>query len=406
MEHALEPGAELVVGRGQEAHIQVLDPSVSRRHLLIRGGPPPTVEDLGSSAGSAMGGERLRAGEPRAIPLGGAIEIGSAVLLLQGVPTSQHADGTATDAGAMGSLQRLIELASPSSLTILILGETGVGKEVIATRIHALSSRAKGPFVKVNCAAFSDSLLDSELFGHARGAFTGATHDKAGLVEAAHGGTLFLDEVGEMSPETQAKVLRVLDNREVRRVGATQSIAVDVRFIAATNRDLEAEVTQGRFRSDLYFRLNGLALRVPPLRHRRTELLQLAREFAAAAADRAGRSPPGFTRAAEVALLAHSFPGNVRELKNLIERGVVLSQGGPIDVDHLLLSEPAVAIASDDARRLRDAVEAAERSQIVAALATADGNQSKAAELLGVSRRTLLNRLEAYGLPRPRKNRR
>jgi transcriptional regulator with PAS, ATPase and Fis domain len=270
----------------------------------------------------------------------------------------------------------------------------------MAERIHCTSRRASGPFVRLNCAAFPEALLESELFGHEKGAFTGATQAKPGLVETADRGTLLLDEVGEMPPNTQVALLRVLEAREVRRVGSVQPFAVDVRVISATNSDLEASVAAGRFRRDLLYRLNGVTIVVPPLRERRSEILPLARELLGRAAAATGMKAPPLTSAAEGALVAHAWPGNVRELRNVIERALVVSEGAPIDEYHLLLGEaPARPKASSLGERLSDY----EREQIIQALAKTHGNQTQAAELLGLSRRALIKRIEAYGLPRPRK---
>ena len=231
------------------------------------------------------------------------------------------------EAPAMRTLHALLERVAARSVNVLLLGETGVGKEVFAAQVHACSPRASGPFVKLNCAAFSESLIESELFGYEKGAFTGAASAKPGLIESAEGGTLFLDEVGELPLTLQAKLLRVLEDREVRRVGSTRTRCVDVRFVAATNRNLEAEIAAGRFRSDLYFRLNGFSLTIPPLRERRSEILPLAEYFLSVDAQGARRvKVPGLSLEARDALLAYSWPGNIRELRQAIEHAVVLCE--------------------------------------------------------------------------------
>jgi len=309
-------------------------------------------------------------------------------------------------------------------------GETGAGKEVTAERIHARSARADAPYLKINCAAFADSMVESELFGHERGAFTGATQAKVGLFEAARGGTVLLDEVTELSLPVQAKLLRALGNREVMRVGATKPTPIDVRFVAATNQDFSELVENGRFRPDLYFRLNGITLSIPPLRERRSEILPLATEFAAAAAAQLGRKPPQLDVAARNWLVAYAWPGNVRELKNVIERATLLAQGGAIGTQHLQadpLSRPDASTASLAQRsfstarpqpqlraaetplplratsELREELREIERERIVHAMSQAGGNQTLAARLLGISRRALITRLENFKLPRPRK---
>jgi len=295
----------------------------------------------------------------------------------------------------MDALEHLTELAAKSDLILLLRGETGVGKEVLAARIHALSARAARPFLKVNCAALTETLFESELFGHEKGSFTGAVAQKIGYFEAAHGGTLLLDEIGDLSHPMQVKLLRVLEAREIVRVGAVEPRPVDVRVLAATHRDLEEMVAEGTFRRDLYYRLDGLSLHIPPLRERPSDLEALARKFAAAQ----GRE---LTAAAVARLRSHPFPGNVRELRNVVERACVLSTGAPIGEVHLVIGgereEPARRTKS-----LRDELANVERQRILDALAQTHGNQSEAAKLLGMPRRTLTKRLSEYELPRPRR---
>ncbi|KYF79404.1 hypothetical protein BE11_43610 [Sorangium cellulosum] len=299
----------------------------------------------------------------------------------------------------MRRLREALETVAPTPLPVLILGETGTGKEVVAEWIAGMSRLARDRFVKVNCASLSETLVESELFGHERGAFTGAVAPREGLFEAAHEGTLFLDEVGELSPRTQAKLLRTLEYGEIVRVGSTRPRRVDVRVIAATHRDLEQMVAEGEFRQDLYFRLNAVTLRIPPLRARTCEILPLAELFAARLSRRLERPAPRLTPAATSALLAHPWPGNIRELRHVIERAVVMAKGGPIQADHLMLVAPR---AQADAG-IRGDVRSFERDRILAALDRTRQNQTRAAELLGVSRRTLTNKLNAYGIARPRK---
>jgi len=232
---------------------------------------------------------------------------------------------------AIVQLRHMVERVAASDISVLVLGETGVGKERMAEELHRRSPRSAKPLLRLNCAALSDSLLESELFGHERGAFTGAHERKIGLLEAAEGGTVFLDEVGDMPSLTQVKLLRVLEERQVRRVGSTASLGIDVRFVSATNRNLEQAIARGTFREDLYFRLNGIALVIPPLRDRPGEIEGLARHFIAEACRRAGREPPRISREALQILLAYPWPGNIRELRSVIERAVVLC-----DTDHLM----------------------------------------------------------------------
>jgi two-component system response regulator AtoC len=309
----------------------------------------------------------------------------------------------------MARLERLIDRVAPGAISVLILGETGAGKEVTAQAIHDRSPRRGGPFVQLNCAALSESLIESELFGFERGAFTGAVQAKPGLLETANGGTLFLDEVGELPLSTQAKLLRVLEERRVLRVGALKPVAIDVRILSATNRDLEQEITSGRFREDLYFRLNGITLVVPPLRERKDEIARLAELFVVRAAQADRREPPRLTAEARAKLEAHAWPGNVRELRNVVERAVLLAtdkiepQHLPLDRGPRAAAAPVAASPAAPAGPLEPQMQAYERDRIVRALEATGGNQTKAAELLGIARRTLINRLEQYGIERPRK---
>jgi two-component system response regulator AtoC len=288
-----------------------------------------------------------------------------------------------------------------SAISALITGETGVGKEVLAERLHRMSPRAAQPFLRLHCAALSEALFESELFGHERGAFTGADKAKPGLLETANRGTVFLDEIGELSPTMQVKLLRVIETRKVLPVGGLVARPIDVRFIAATHRDLEAESANGRFRQDLYFRLNGVTLSIPPLRRRVAEIAGLARTFLAQAV-RSGEPAPALSAEALAILEAYAWPGNIRELRNLIERAAVLSPGATIGASELpeLLRAPAAAAPP---ALVGLALPIDERREILHALARTGGNQTEAAKLVGVSRRTLINRMIAYDLPRPRK---
>jgi DNA-binding NtrC family response regulator len=330
-------------------------------------------------------------------------QVADADAWLRGEPSARTFDPTpfvlASD--AMRRLHALVDRVAASEVNVLLLGETGVGKEIFAERVHAGSPRANGPLVRINCAALLGTLLESELFGHERGAFTGATAAKPGLLELARGGTLFLDEVGDMAAPLQAKLLRVLEERAVRRVGAIESRPIDVRVVAATCKDLDGEVKHGRFRQDLFFRLHGVAIVVPPLRERREEIEPLTRAFVRAACRQQDRAPLAIAQDVFRVLLQHDWPGNLRELRNVAERAVALCDGTTIEVSHL--PSELAEIGTDAATHLKSNIKEHERQLILDALLQADGNQTRAAKLLGVSRRTLISRIEEHGLPRPRK---
>ena len=303
---------------------------------------------------------------------------------------------------AMRRVYALAERAAAGTINVLILGETGAGKEVLARRIHRLSPRAGRPFVCVNCAALSEALLESELFGHERGAFTGAAQAKPGLLETAPGGTVFLDEVGELPAALQAKLLRVIETKEIVRVGSVRPRPIDVRFVAATNRDLEAEVAAGGFRRDLYFRLNGMTLTVPPLRERPGELRALCASFIADLAP-SRRPRPALTPEALRLLERYAWPGNVRELRNVIERALLLAPGREITEEHLPVGTLTAPVLPAPAPPVEEAGAGGERARILEALAACAGNQSRAARRLGISRKVLIARLDEYGVVRPRK---
>lgn len=479
-------------------NIRVDDPSVSREHAVLHVGEDVVeVEDLGSSngtqifRGSTVPGraqETLKLTPHRRYPLfqGDILRLGSVPSLLrEDKPESALPDRTTTPPGSgagrvlldpeMKRVYELAERAAASDIAVLVMGETGVGKELLAAAVHEHSRRRMRPFLQINCAALAETLLESELFGHEKGSFTGATSMRQGLLESAQGGTVFLDELGEMPLSTQAKFLRVLEERRIRRLGSTRYVDIDVRFVSATNRDLVSEVAAGRFREDLYYRISGISLSIPPLRERIGEIEPLARHFLMGFCIKSGISAPEITPAALHRLLQYSWPGNVRELKNAMERAPFLSGGAPLLPDHLPAPDGRGTVEEDDpfgdertdvrslpaprmpgfrngdAARLRDLLKYAaagmppappsqshgpglfpsvptvvrasqpppsrpvhgnsknysedeERQRVLDALEACSGNQTRAAAMLGISRRTLINRIEAFGLPRPRKD--
>ncbi|CAN5225881.1 sigma 54-interacting transcriptional regulator [soil metagenome] len=298
---------------------------------------------------------------------------------------------------AMQKFYRVAKQVAGSRATVLVTGESGTGKGELARAIHALSPRAGKPFVSLHCAALAESLLESELFGHEKGAFTGADKRRLGRFEQSHLGTLFLDEVGEIPPLTQVKLLQVLQERTFQRVGGSEPIQCDVRLIAATNRDLAADVREGRFREDLYYRLNVVQIEMPPLRARSGDIVALANHFVRKFAHENHRSIHGFTAAARTKLTRHDWPGNVRALENAIERAVVLSEGPEISEADLPFEAP---IESASGVRIPGSTLAdIERHAITATLAAVDGSSAKAAEMLDVSVRTIQYRMHEYGIP-------
>ncbi len=315
--------------------------------------------------------------------------------------------GPAEMVGSGPAMQKLFELvrrAAPSEGRVLVTGENGTGKELVARAIHEQSRRRGGPFVKLNCAAVPAELIESELFGHERGAFTGAVAARRGKFEQADGGTLFLDEVGDMPPSMQAKVLRVLQEGEFERVGGQQTLKVDVRVVAATNKDIESEVKAGRFREDLYYRLDVVPVRTPPLRERREDVPELAARFLAEACERNGRRPMRLSREALAALQSHAWPGNVRELRNLVERLAILCDGPDISGDDVAGALPGARRPRAERFRqgasFHDLVDEAERDIVLGALEAHGDNVSDTARALGLERSHLYKKMRALGIRR------
>ena len=425
----------VTIGRGEGNTVRIDDPSVSRNHAVLRVGSRLVIQDLGSAngtmvrdrAGAGAVGETLNVrqllGREAHLAVGDTILFGTASVVVRHKPIVDLPDlaidnpGVIVRAPTMRLIYEQAARAARTQINILILGETGVGKEVLARAIHLHSTRSKGPFQAINCAALTESLQESELFGHEKGAFTGAHQIRAGLFESASGGTVLLDEVGELSPGAQAKLLRVLEERVVTRLGSNRSRPVDVRIVAATNRDIEADGAAGRFRQDLFFRLNGISLLIPPLRERREEIETFARMFVSTACRGVERAATPLLSAEALDILRqHEWKGNVRELRNAIERAVALCPGDTIFPEHLppaLLKAtearraasipPARASSENGAAGLPSEIETLEKRRILDMLAACAGNQTQAARKLGISRGTLIARLAAFGVPRPRR---
>ena len=421
--HQLPGSGTVSIGRSADATICLQDPSISRRHALLHLGGALRLEDLGSANGTYVRGVRVPSGNTVELLPGDVVEIGATLLVIQGRPRAPGDAGIAPIPGErpMEALNRVIDRIARSNLSVLLLGETGVGKGFVAAELHRRSNRSEGPFLQLNCAAFPENLLESELFGYERGAFTGANQAKRGLLESASGGTVLLDEVGEIPLGMQAKLLRVLEEREVLPLGGLRARAVDVRFISATNRDLEVQMAENKFRGDLFFRLNGISVEIPPLRKRVSEIPSLAAHFAVEASRGAGLPSKSVSAQALELLKQHRWPGNIRELRNVIERAVALSTGPVIEPSDLPLGKfgtvqpPLAVVPSREDGKLPASpaapgangspAENPERQKILDALDRCGWNQSRAAAELGFSRQTLSARLDEYDIPRPRKGR-
>ena len=412
-------GEQTIIGRANDCDVVIDHSTLSRRHARLRFGTTATVEDLGSKNGTVVNDRRLARGAAVALTVGEAFYIGRFSLVMVRPPRSRSRSGQEPLCEALRVVDPTVKNVGPlirdiarSDVNALIVGETGVGKEILAETLHRLSGR-QGAFVRVNCAALAPALIESELFGYAKGAFTGATQDHVGLLESAARGTVFLDEIGELPEAAQAKLLRVIETRQILRVGAVRPVLVDVRFLAATNRDLPNEVASGRVSEDLFFRRDGVTLAIPPLRERRERIEPLARLFLQAAHDKTAsaeplRLAPGLVER----LRAHDWPGNVRELKAVLERAVLLAGGGEIAPRHVALTSMAGASSKGSAPPSARAApppyqltaeEGADRLRLLEALKACNGNQTRAAKHLGIARTTLVNKLAIYRIPRPRK---
>lgn len=429
---------DLSIGRLPESDLVLDDPAVSRRHAAIRqrAGGGHVLIDLGSANGTLLRGQRIEI--PTPLRDGEDFRIAGYTLCYrsESLAVDEPIDADLSDrtlyeraperpqllgtSRAMAPIFDLIEQAARSPIPVLIEGETGTGKELVARAIHRASARSGGPFVAINCAAIAENILESELFGHRRGAFTGALQDKKGLFEAASGGSIFLDEIGEMPLAMQPKLLRVLQEGEISPVGETRPRAVDVRVLSATNRDLLAKTEDGSFRSDLYYRLAAFPIRMPPLRDRREDIPLIAERLLAAAAHRHRKRLNGISPEALELLLQFDWPGNVRELQNEIERGAALArEGETLGVTHLservrnrtsgssipaterlATSSPAPPQpqGTTPGAPLRDARAAFESRYITQVLAEQGGNVTRAARVLGLSRYALQKKIKEYGL--------
>jgi two-component system, NtrC family, response regulator AtoC len=414
----LHVGGAIVARAAEEALMDALASSAvvgsyapGEYEVLVEGAAPaealqrtaPAVEQLrskGALVRTGVAGLPLHGRTPEALMTTACAEV-------RGTARADAAPAI-EPAGKMADLSGVIDKVAPGMITVLIMGETGAGKEVAAELLHRRSRRAGKPFLKLNCAALTPTLLESELFGHEKGSFTGAAQAKRGLLETAQGGTVLFDEVGELPISIQIKLLRVLEEHAVLPVGGLSPRPIDVRFLAATNRPLDAEVARGTFRQDLFYRLSGVTLVVPPLRERLEELEALATAFVARAARDMGWEAPQISEGVLSLLRRHRWPGNVRELRNVMERAVLLAAGSSVITEDHVPKEKIL-----DAPEPREPAaaggpisEAGERERILEALARCAGNQTQAARLLGMSRGTLVTRLEAYNLPRPQKRRR
>ena len=401
--HPFATGATISIGRDASCDVTIDHPKVSRRHaVVIDEGGTTRVEDAGGTNRVKLGERSLASGESVALTVGASFQVGPFTVMLLGLPSAlgESVEGRAelvVRDVRTGALTDLMGRVAESDVSVLIRGETGTGKDVLARALHRASGRP-GPFVAINCASLNEALLESELFGHERGAFTGAVQAKPGLFEAAQGGTIFLDEVAELPASVQAKLLRAIETRQVTRLGGVRPIDLEVRFLAATHRDLREAIAEGEFRQDLYFRINGVTIVVIPLRDRKDSIPVLAQEFLTEASARSRRPAPALSTTALAILARHDWPGNVRELKTVIERALLLTAGTQIEAKHIVIDtapKPRTEATPDPGAD-------GERERIVAALDECAGNQTRAAKKLGISRATLAHKLALLRIPRPR----
>lgn len=395
----------LTIGAGEKNDIVIPDPYLSTRHakLAIRDGRL-WVYDLGSTNGTFVEGVKVREAE---LEEGQTLKVGACELKLSSEERVEKAEkknidrfcGMVGGSVEMRELYSLLEKVAPTEASVLILGESGTGKELVARAVHALSPRHRGPLVAINCGAISAELIESELFGHEKGAFTGALRQHDGAFGQARGGTLFLDEVGELPLALQPKLLRVLENRSYRRVGGSEELSSDVRIVAATHQDLAKAVQEKRFREDLFFRLFVMPVSLPPLRARKEDVALLCESFLKEFASSGGAkelSPPALARLRE-----HAFPGNIRELRNLLLRALILASGPKIEPKDLIFPQETATVASSSGVPL-ESLEEMEKRLVLKALAASAWNKAKAAETLGVAKSTLFAKIKLYDIRDPR----
>ncbi|MEZ4401080.1 MAG: sigma 54-interacting transcriptional regulator [Kofleriaceae bacterium] len=382
----------LRVGSGTDADLIVTDAHVSRLHCELEPSADGVLlRDLGSTNGTLVGGARIR---EVVLQPGVVVTLGGCTLMLEADrPPMEDArfGALASSAPAMAPVFAMLAKLAPSEVTVLLAGETGVGKDLLAREVHAASERRAGPLEVFDCGAVTATLIESELFGHEKGAFTGAVVERAGAFERAHGGTLFLDEIGELPLDLQPRLLRVLEQRCVRRVGGAAEVPVDVRVIAATHRDLGAEVSAGRFRQDLYFRVSAAVVEVPPLRARLEDLPRLVGQLLD------GRAHA--TPATMAALAGYHWPGNVRELRNVLTTAVAMLDGHVLDVRHLMFpAPPRRDLDLEELPLAGQSLAAIERAAIKQTLDREGGNRTRTAKALGIAQSTLYEKLKRYGL--------
>jgi DNA-binding NtrC family response regulator len=390
------------IGTLQENDLVLTDPTVSRRHAIIEERTNGYVlRDLDSTNGTFLDGVRVREGYPAP---GSIIRLGKTELLfsplqerIENLKSNLDNFGELTGASVpMREVYGILDRISPTDVTVLLEGETGTGKELAARAIHSHSRRADNPFVVVDCGAIATNLIESELFGHEKGAFTDAVRTRQGAFELADHGTIFLDEIGELSLDLQPKLLRALDQREIKRVGADKPVTFNVRIISATNKDLEKEVKAGRFREDLYYRLSVVRVSMPPLRGRKDDIETIAVHLLAGISSDIGKKITGLSLEASAALMAYPWPGNVRELKNVLGRAAALCDGKKIEAKDLFLSQGRKTAALEDLGG--KTLEEIEKAAIRATLRSVAGNKTEAAKVLGIAYSTLYEKIKKYGI--------